>query len=632
MAEGVPYAVIEDGFLRSLGLGRQGDASLSLVVDRRGIYFDARTPSELELMIEEGTGLDAPALLDLADRAIAFMLEHRLSKYNDGAWRGPVLSGSAARRVLVVDQVRDDASVLYGMERPFDLAAMVRSARTENPDADVYVKLHPETIAGLRKGGASSVSLPNDVYLISENINPHFLLEPFDKVYVATSLLGFEALLMGKQVVCFGMPFYAGWGLTDDRMRCARRTAKRSVREVFAAAYIRYSRYVDPHAGERCDILRALEILKRQVDHMRRRERNLFCFGIRHWKRYNVLPYLQSRHNRVVFVRSVKQAIAEGIQRGDEVVVWGSREPEGLEQLLAITGTDLLRMEDGFLRSVGLGSDFARPSSLVLDRDGIYFDPHKPSRLENILQDGEFDAGLIESASRLRKKLLAARLSKYNHQHSSIEEWPAVERRRVLFIPGQVGDDASVIKGCIDIADNTALIEEVRSNNPDAFIVYKPHPDVVSGNRRGSVPSDVLARCCDLVIEKATIADCLERADEVHTMTSLVGFEALMRELPVHVYGRPFYAGWGLTHDRHPIGRRTARRSIDELVAAALLLYPEYYDWDCGLFCDAETIVEKLAEQRRALDASGALKKLDPGYIERQVRKMILIIKGMANA
>ena len=35
--------------------------------------------------------------------------------------------------------------------------------------------------------------------------------------------------------------------------------------------------------------------------------------------------------------------------------------------------------------------------------------------------------------------------------------------------------------------------------------------------------------------------------DEVHTLTSLTGFEALLRGIEVHAYGGPFYAGWGLT-------------------------------------------------------------------------------------
>ncbi len=632
MAEGIPYAVIEDGFIRSVGLGREGAPSLSLVVDTTGIYFDSRTESSLERLLNDDGNFSDSRLLSTADEAMAYMRRHRLSKYNGSKVERVSLPTTGGQRILVVDQVKDDASLLYGMQAPFDLADMVATACHENPGSDVYIKLHPETVAGFRKGGSAEAMFPCDVHLIDEDVNPIALLEQFDKVYVATSLMGFEALMLGKEVVCFGMPFYAGWGLTDDRETCPRRKKKRTVREVFAAAYILYSRYVNPHTGKRCDIMTALEILKRQVDHERSRKRNIFCFGIRHWKRYNVLPFLRSRHNRVVFTRSVGDAVAKGIKAGDEVVVWGAREPAGLDRLLAITGTPLLRMEDGFLRSVGLGSDFARPSSLVLDPDGIYFDPERPSRLEKIIEAGEFGEDELEMARRVREKLLTSRLSKYNHQTHAPLDLSAAAGRRVVFIPGQVADDASLAKGCVDVADNTTLIRLVRENNPEAFIVYKPHPDVTSGNRKGKVPVDVLVACCDLVVENASIPDCLEQADEVHTMTSLVGFEALMRGIPVHVYGRPFYAGWGLTNDRHPIPRRTRRCDVDELVAAALLRYPEYYDWDAGMFCDAETVIDKLAGQRRSIEEQGRLRRLDPGYIERQVRKMILIIKGLRYA
>ncbi len=629
---GLRYQALEDGFIRSVGLGREGVASLSLVADPVGIYFDATQPSMLEEILNNGEGLSDPGLLSCAREAVAFMLKHRISKYNGAPlYRADPMS-SAGKNILVVDQVRGDASLAYGCTGSFDLGTIVRCAMEENPGARIHVKLHPETIARLRKGAFESFDATEEIVLIKDEVNPISVLEAMDKVYVATSLMGFEALLLGKEVVCFGMPFYAGWGVTDDRVSCPRRRARRSVMEIFAAAYILYSRYIDPHTGRRCDIMTALNILQRQIAHENLRSRNIFCFGIRHWKRYNVLPFLRSRQNKVVFARTVEGAIAEGIKAGDDVVVWGAREPGGLEKLLEITGRPLLRMEDGFLRSVGLGSDFSRPSSLVLDPDGIYFDPSRLSRLEKILCETDFDEALLAKAARVREKLLSSRLSKYNHQQGETLDLSAASGRKICFVPGQVADDASLAKGCVDVRDNASLLRLVRKNNPDAFIVYKPHPDVTSGNRKGKVNAEVLESCCDLVVEKGSIADILEQVDEVHTMTSLVGFEAVIRGIRVHVYGRPFYAGWGLTTDKYPVERRGRQLSIDALVAGALLLYPEYYDWDSKLFCDAETVIDKLSAQKRSIEKAGRLRSLDPGYIERQVRKMILIIKGLGYA
>jgi capsular polysaccharide export protein len=98
-------------------------------------------------------------------------------------------------------------------------------------------------------------------------------------------------------------------------------------------------------------------------------------------------------------------------------------------------------------------------------------------------------------------------------------------------------------------------------------------------------------------VGQVPIAACLALADEVHTMTSLVGFEALLRGLPVVTYGQPFYASWGLTQDHAPIQRRTRRLTLDELVAGALIRYPRYISWSARCFCSAEDKVRELAAQ-----------------------------------
>jgi capsular polysaccharide export protein len=167
-----------------------------------------------------------------------------------------------------------------------------------------------------------------------------------------------------------------------------------------------------------------------------------------------------------------------------------------------------------------------------------------------------------------------------------------------VLVPGQVEDDASVrFGGGAGIQGNAGLLRAVRTTCPDAYIVYKPHPDVLSGNRVGAI-APTQERLWDRVVERVALSECLSRVHEVHTLTSLVGFEALLRGLPVVTYGQPFYAGWGLTQDRHPPGRRTRRRSLDELVAAALLRYPRYVSWSSRSFCSAEDKVWELEEQR----------------------------------
>ena len=52
--------------------------------------------------------------------------------------------------------------------------------------------------------------------------------------------------------------------------------------------------------------------------------------------------------------------------------------------------------------------------------------------------------------------------------------------RRIL-VPGQVEDDASIRLGTRDICTNLALLRSTREQNPDAIVIYKPHPDVEAG-------------------------------------------------------------------------------------------------------------------------------------------------------
>ena len=90
----------------------------------------------------------------------------------------------------------------------------------------------------------------------------------------------------------------------------------------------------------------------------------------------------------------------------------------------------------------------------------------------------------------------------------------------------------------------------------------------------------------------------LRAVDEVHVLTSLAGFEALLRGKPVVCWGTPFYAGWGLTEDRAPTPRRSRVLSLDALVAGVLLLYPTYVSRTTGHFTTAERALEELQAWR----------------------------------
>ncbi|HEU0283566.1 MAG TPA: capsule biosynthesis protein, partial [Sphingomicrobium sp.] len=261
------------------------------------------------------------------------------------------------------------------------------------------------------------------------------------------------------------------------------------------------------------------------------------------------------------------------------------------------------------------------PLSITVDSSGAYFDPATPSELENLLQNGSFDETLIDRARRLRQLIVAAGLSKYSRDDVELDR--RSERRHIL-VPGQVEDDRSVQTGGCGLTTNLELLMRVRKQAPDAYIIYKAHPDVVAGHRKGAIPDRVCLQYADEIASDEPITSLIAMVDEVHVNTSLAGFEALMREKQVTTYGVPFYSGWGLTCDLGPVpARRSARRTLDELVAATLLLYPRYLDPETGMPCPPEVVVARLSGgQMPNTNMVVAARRLQ-GKLMRSVRSLV---------
>lgn len=626
---GLPFIAIEDGFLRSYGTGDRFPP-LSLVLDELGIYYDSTRSSALEVLLAG----DADVLTDICEnveQAWRLVLDNGLCKYNH-AGKCTVKEGGVGK-VLVVDQTFGDMSVVLGGATSATFDSMLAAALAENPQATVYVKTHPEVSSGRKGGYLMQVQPGPRTVVLREAVNPLGLIEQMDIVYVVTSTMGFEALLAGKPVVCFGIPWYSGWGVTDDRYvnspAWARRTRKRSVDELFAAAYIHYTRYLDPVTHQRGNIMDVINWLVRQKEMATRmhgavRTGRVCGVGFRRWKAANLKPMLGLHPNLVSFSFSAQATQKLSLNSDDSLVFWGAEPPKELVAVAQQTRAKLLHIEDGFVRSVGLGSDLIRPLSLVMDERGIYFDATRPSDLEYMLMSRSFSSEDLANAQQVRQLIVQHGITKYNVEHRELVLWES-QGRLVVLVPGQVEDDASIRLGCTSVRTNLDLLAVVRAVRPDAYIVYKPHPDVLSSNRKGRVALEAACRYADHVEAGVSVVSCIAACDEVHTMTSLTGFDALLRGKKVVTYGQPFYAGWGLTEDRAEnataFERRQRRLTLDELVAGALLHYPIYWDWDLKGYTTCEAVLHRIVEQRAVLEANGGLHKLRVGFVRRQLRK-----------
>jgi capsular polysaccharide export protein len=354
--------------------------------------------------------------------------------------------------------------------------------------------------------------------------------------------------------------------------------------ELVHAALVEYTRWVDPESGERCEpecVISWMGLQRRQRERFPQR---IQAVSWSNWKQPIARRFLAGSELR--FVTEPQAPLA-----GEARAVWGR--PAMAVDADAASAAPLLRVEDGFLRSVGLGANWVTPLSWVIDRRGMYYDATAPSDLEELLQHNDFDAVTLARARALREAIVAAGITKYNVGTGGWQR-PAGDVRVVL-VPGQVEDDASIAWGSPGLRTNAALLAAVRKACPDAHIVYKPHPDVLARKRPGDANIEIAALSCDEIVANVPIHRLFEQVDEVHVLTSLAGFEALLRGKPVTCHGSPFFAGWGLTSDTQDHPRRTRQLELDALVAGTLIAYPTYVSRTTGQFTTPERALHELA-------------------------------------
>ncbi|MEM0947378.1 MAG: capsular polysaccharide biosynthesis protein [Pseudomonadota bacterium] len=567
-ARAAPLIRLEDAPIRSLFPGRSGEPTLGLTIDTRGLHFDPAAPSDLELLLSSHP-LNDPRLLARATDAMDFIARRHLSKY---AATDPGLTAPGTGHVVVIDQAQGDASLTATGADAALFRDLLERARHEHPNAPIIVKAHPETALGHRPGHLGPGDLSAGMTLLSEPISPTNLFSGARAVYAVSSGLGAEAIYHGHKPIVAGGPFYAGWGLSEDLNAFPRRGRALTSAQLFAAAMILFPMWYDPIGDRLTELEDVLYSLDARARAWREDRSGWHAEGMTAWKR---------PHIKRVFGQFGKLSFGPPRANAKKRIVWARR--ANPEDRAAV------RVEDGFLRSRGLGAALTPPVSLVADDLGIYYDPRRESRLEHLIAAAcALPEADLARARALSHQIIERGLSKYGVGAAAT---PLPDGHRIL-IPGQVPDDASVQSAAGEITTDAALLRLARQKNPNATLIYKPHPDVVAGFREGTRALDT----ADVVLADVDPALLLDQVQEVWTMTSLLGFEALLRGVPVTTTGAPFYAGWGLTTDLGAVpDRRTARPSRDALVHAALVDYPRYSDPVTGRALSPEAAVYRLA-------------------------------------
>lgn len=373
-----------------------------------------------------------------------------------------------------------------------------------------------------------------------------------------------------------------------DGERHSREMLRAAARARLAAA-----EYRDCFNGQPVDAAHAVAQLADWRRHIDGNRTIVAASGMAFWKREAMRHFLWNGLDSPPFMPPAR-GLARARKKGAALAIWPSRVPPDMVRDATDKDVAIARVEDGFLRSRGLGAGLHPPGSVVIDHSGIYYNARSPSDLETLLATHGFSPALVDRARRLRHRICAAGVTKYGQRAGQMIDLPA--GRRTVLAVGQVDDDMSVQLGGAGVGGNLDFLARVRTAEPDAWIVYRPHPDVQAGHRKGHLSDAVVLQHADAIDSGAPLMELVQRVDEVHVLSSLTGFEALMRGRPVTVHGMPFYAGWGLTRDLAKASPRRGRQlDVDQLVAGALILYPRYLDPLTRLPCGPELMVDRLA-------------------------------------
>ena len=580
---------IEDGFIHSFGKKKK-EIPLSICFDNAGIYYNCNSKNDLKKYIKEKLSKEN---ISRAKNIVNLWKKYSISKYNFPSFIEP----PSSPYILLIDQTFGDLSIGYGDANENSFKKMFEFAVNNWPEHKIVIKSHPDVINSKKKGCIDiSDNTKHNVIIIGDIGQINKLIDSSSAVCVVTSQVGFEALIYGKDVHVFGNPFYSGLGLTIDHNSNNKKvTNKITLEQLVFSSLVKYQICLDPRTKKECQIEEIIQYI-----HSLRQVSKFFPQDL---EAINLTPWKARQINRFVYPVTGKRVkfLKRFKRKMKNIIVWGKN--TRIESYLP-NFDDFISVEDGFIRSVGLGADLYPPLSLLFDKKGIHYDASKVSDLEDQLQNSNVNYSERMRARKILNLIIKLKISKYNLRLTKTINLPKnATNKEIIGVLGQVESDNSIIYG---VPNNTiqktnfALVEKVRKDYPDAFIIYKPHPDTESGVRaKGERDSDI-SDYADLIANKTSLEDLFNKVDRIAVFTSLGGFEALIRGISVITYGFPFYAGWGLTEDKlnhHGWAkRRTRRMSIEELTFISLIKYPFYSSMKFNCLTEIENIFEEIIE------------------------------------
>lgn len=240
----------DDGFIRSIGIPSAHTASSSAILDDLGIYYDAKFESRLEdLLLESSLNI---AQKTRARNIIELIKKHNINKYN---YKTPNLRLTFPRNkklILVIGQDENDPKIIKTKSKIRTNLRLLEYVRAKNPGSYIIFKPHPEVVKGKAKGHIKKLQARKYANFIIEKCSLNELFHRCDEVHTISSTCGFYALINSKKTYTYGSPFYAGWGLTEDKVIFEARNKQITIEDLVYATLIQYSMYYDIRSGLPC--------------------------------------------------------------------------------------------------------------------------------------------------------------------------------------------------------------------------------------------------------------------------------------------------------------------------------------------------------------------------------------------
>lgn len=563
---------VEEGFLAYLRHPICGHSPLSVVIDRTGIHYDSTRPSDLQSILIQTAASWTDGMGARARRIMATIRRLRLSKYNH---QEGLLGEETGRRyrVLLVDQSTQSRALRYGGANTDIFEQMMDSSCKGFPETDLVVKMHPDHDLNRAKSILHGRIRPG-VSALPPRVNIWSVLNQVDVVYTVSSQVGFEALMAGKKVVCFGQPFYSGWGLTTDVASGRGSGRQLTLEQLVYGVLVKYPLYIHPERQELCDIEEILSYLESAHLGALGFYDRIYTVGLRPQEKRTLPEYLRGHLALDVNHISPKSARSRTYGPTEAVLYWDPRECHGDDlSYLESRGVSVLRA--GPWPMDPIQGDQAQPNILQITRNRLYNDGSPRNDLVLLLEQAHFDFDLLRRAETLQQNFLAvleqeSKIRSHALNNQSVGRW-------IALVLGQGEGEGPWGVREKAVSTDHELLTQVRLDFPEAYILYAP--PVGESYSENHVPMSVDPTLYDQLVRPEHTVSCFKLADAVHVVSAFRGIYALIYGKLLYTYGRPFYAGWGLTHDAEVFVGRSKQRSLTELLCATFILAPTYFNW-----------------------------------------------------